>query len=533
MSLPEELKIIYPTCCSSVSNETWDKLVSLCGSGLDPQSFPNIIKTQKDNNRLPDYLSDLAKLEWAINFTDTNTTEIPLETEVLTVNPTVQLLDLSWKNLPQYIQYSEEGNSIKPEQGDELVLVWRNVKSGEVKYRVATEGDLLALKIVVEGIDPKQAAEEGDTSVGAVEAILRLARGAGILLPLRSKMRREATSFPVDRFDEKFLVADVFTLQWHITQTCDLHCKHCYDRSKRSPLSLEQGFSILDDLYDFCRAKNVSGQVSFTGGNPLLYPNFWELYQAATDRDFAVAILGNPTSSEQIEKMRSIEHPVFYQVSLEGLKEHNDMIRGKDHFDNVMDFLKVLKASDVYSMVMLTLTKDNMDQVLPLAEILRDKADLFTFNRLSMVGEGASLLSAPTEGYADFLRAYTEAAQTNPVMGLKDNLFNLLRHEQGVDFFGGCAGYGCGAAFNFVSVLPDGEVHACRKFSSLIGNIFEQSLIDLYESEMAQRYRAGCSLCKKCDIRAVCGGCLAVSYGQGLDVFEERDPYCFLENQES
>ena len=29
--------------------------------------------------------------------------------------------------------------------------------------------------------------------------------------------------------------------------------------------------------------------------------------------------------------------------------------------------------------------------------------------------------------------------------------------------FGGCTGFGCGAAFNFMAVLPDGEVHACRK----------------------------------------------------------------------
>jgi radical SAM protein with 4Fe4S-binding SPASM domain len=93
---------------------------------------------------------------------------------------------------------------------------------------------------------------------------------------------------------------------------------------------------------------------------------------------------------------------------------------------------------------------------------------------------------------------------------------------------GGCAGFGCGAAFNFVSLLPDGEVHACRKFPSLIGNIFSQSLREIYDAPVARRYRAGSFACRECRLRPACGGCLAVSHGFGLDVFTERDPYCFL-----
>ncbi|MCK7513012.1 MAG: hypothetical protein MZV70_59310 [Desulfobacterales bacterium] len=38
----------------------------------------------------------------------------------------------------------------------------------------------------------------------------------------------------------------------------------------------------------------VGGQVSFSGGNPLLYPKFLDLYRAAVDRGFPVVILGKP-----------------------------------------------------------------------------------------------------------------------------------------------------------------------------------------------------------------------------------------------
>lgn len=256
----------------------------------------------------------------------------------------------------------------------------------------------------------------------------------GLLLAPPSRLRRDETMFPLAGVAKERLAATVFTLQWHIIQACDLHCKHCYDRSSRPPVSLAQGLAVLDDLRDFCRDRHVVGQVSFTGGNPLLHPDFLALYRAAAERGFLTAILGNPTSRAQLDAIVAIQPPAFFQVSLEGLEAHNDLIRGPGHFRRVLDFLAVLREFGIYAMVMLTLTRDNLAEVLPLAELLRDQADLFTFNRLAMVGEGAQLLSVRPEEYPAFLADYLAAAERNPVMSLKDNLLNLARHQQGCRF---------------------------------------------------------------------------------------------------
>src|SRR6185369_14912318 len=103
--------------------------------------------------------------------------------------------------------------------------------------------------------------------------------------------------------------------------------------------------------------------VSFTGGNPLLHPAFTGIYRAAAERGFTTAILGNPASQEQIAELISIQMPAFFQVSLEGLREHNDSIRGPGHFDRIFAFLEVLRGLKVSSMVRLTLTSDNISQV--------------------------------------------------------------------------------------------------------------------------------------------------------------------------
>ena len=180
-------------------------------------------------------------------------------------------------------------------------------------------------------------------------------------------------------------------------------------------------------------------------------------------------------------------------------------------------------------MVMLTLTQANLDQVLPLAELLRDRVDLFTYNRLSMVGEGASLESPRKDDYQQFVKDYLRAREDNPVMALKDSLINIERERQQQGLFGGCTGFGCGAAFNFVSLLPDGQVHACRKFPSPIGNINQQSLQEIYYSAPARAYRSGCRECADCRLRVNCGGCLAVAHGYGFDPLQHKDPACFID----
>jgi selenobiotic family peptide radical SAM maturase len=221
--------------------------------------------------------------------------------------------------------------------------------------------------------------------------------------------------------------------------------------------------------------------------------------------------------------------PYLYQVSLEGLEAHNDSIRGEGHFQSVMEFLPRLRERGVSSMVMLTLTADNMDQVIPLTERLDGLVDDFHFNRLSAVGEGAELRLPDRGLYVDFLEHYLEVAEGSSFVGLKDNLINILRYRRGEPPFGGCTGFGCGAAFNFIGILADGEAHACRKFPSPIGNVLEEGIAGVYDSEAAGKYRAGCTACRECVIRPFCGGCLAVAHAAGLDPLAEKDPQCFID----
>jgi selenobiotic family peptide radical SAM maturase len=441
------------------------------------------------------------------------------------LNPSLEVVKVAWRGLLDVVR----GKLVDPQPGTEFLLFWRHPLSKMFRSEAASPADLLALKIIVEQLDPRHVAVSTSRPVGFIDRALERAILKGLLLSPPSRLVRTREELPVPGHAEKnYLSTPAFTLQWHITQNCDLHCRHCYDRSDQADIALDQGVRLLDQMRDFCLKNHVYGQISFSGGNPFLHQDFFALYQAAVERNLMVAILGNPVAEERLQELIAIEPPAFYQVSLEGLKNHNDEIRGPGNFDAVGAFLKVLRKHKIPSRVMLTLTQSNMSEVLPLAEHLRDKADLFTYNRLSMVGEGAALQSALGGDYQTFIHDYVAAKSNNPIIAQKDNLINIERHHQGLELFGGCTGFGCGAAFNFVAVLPNGEVHACRKYPSPIGNIHHSNLEEIYHSDAARTYRKGPSECAACHLRPVCGGCPAVTYGCDLAPLIKKDPACFI-----
>jgi selenobiotic family peptide radical SAM maturase len=492
---------------------------------LDPETVPSLLEGVAGLTH-PEWLPELARLELACHHTMNIPLPVPEELHKLTTNPSLQLLPVHWTHLLTLLTFGKKQDMERVEPGEELILIWCDPANKNLRFESALPDHLLALKMVTEAISPEVAAAQANKPVALFDAVLWDAVRKGILLAPESRLRR-SPAIAAQSPDSRSTTAEVFTLQWHLTQACDLSCLHCYDRSQREEFPFDRAISLMQELRDFCWNRFIQPQISLSGGNPLLHPRFFEIYQAAVDRGLMTAILGNATSRENIVRIMAIQRPVYYQVSLEGLEEHNDMIRGTGNFRKTVDFLRMLTETGVPNMVMLTLTKANLDQVIPLSEVLEGITGGLTFNRLALFGEGARLALPSREEYKNFLKQYVAAMPTHPVLALKDSLINTIFEEQGHDLFGGCTGFGCGAAFNFVSILSDGEVHACRKFPSPIGNILTHSLEEVYNSDTAARYREGSTACSTCRLRPVCGGCLAVTASFGYDPLTSKDPYCF------
>ena len=102
---------------------------------------------------------------------------------------------------------------------------------------------------------------------------------------------------------------------------------------------------------------------------------------------------------------------------------------------------------------------------------------------------------------------------------LKDHLWKLYLFEEGMfsipDGLEEDVIYdGCNCGNNHLTILPDGNVYACRRMESPVGNALEESLYDIFTGDRMNCYRRydDFKKCSKCELLRFCRGCPAVAY---------------------
>ena len=88
------------------------------------------------------------------------------------------------------------------------------------------------------------------------------------------------------------------TLILHITHLCNLFCKHCYINARRGARldAIPEGLEtqrIISVLEEFSQMGGLV--VDFTGGEPLLRSDIWEILSCAKDRRLWATLLTNGT----------------------------------------------------------------------------------------------------------------------------------------------------------------------------------------------------------------------------------------------
>lgn len=70
-----------------------------------------------------------------------------------------------------------------------------------------------------------------------------------------------------------------FHVQLHLTDRCNLKCRHCYEGDKKhiDEWDYDELSTVIKKLDDTFIKWNVDGEISLVGGEPLLYPRFSQL----------------------------------------------------------------------------------------------------------------------------------------------------------------------------------------------------------------------------------------------------------------
>ena len=333
---------------------------------------------------------------------------------------------------------------------------------------------------------------------------------------------------------------DSFGLQLHITDDCDQRCKHCYifnDKNFiRSNLSLNDIKQIIDNFEEFCMAMKCNPSIAITGGDPLLREDIWDILNYFKSKEMKFDILGNPfhLSSTVANRLKAYGCQI-YQLSIDGLEDTHDKIRKVGSFASTINAIEILNNAGIKSHIMMTISKLNYKEAPKVAELVsKIPVDGFGFARYcpTVLDRGISNIS-PNE-YKEFLSSmwdtYVKLSDGHTQFFLKDHLWIPFLYEKGLfeKSDNDMIFEGCGCAIRHMCVLANGDVYACRRFTSLIGNCLTSKFADIFFEKGIEQYRDFEKMeCYNCELFNYCRGCPAVAYGT-YGSFYKKDPQCWF-----
>jgi len=316
---------------------------------------------------------------------------------------------------------------------------------------------------------------------------------------------------------------DTFHLQWHLTERCNLRCKHCYMDKElvKGEMGLGAVKDILAQYFALVRKWGMpreKSKISFTGGEPFVRKDIFdvleECYKNHDLSRYGLLCNGFFLSDGNVARLKSLRVD-YVQVSIEGKEKTNDSLRGKGSFRKAVEGIKRLAGTGIHTSVSMTVHKKNFQDVPAVAALTRELGvGTLGIRRLVPYGHGKALsafMLSPQETREMFEYAVAAGSAGGPVhvtCGCEDGIAAQDMHYSPI---------GCFCGYHSLSVLPDGTVYACRRLPIKAGDLRKDSLEDVFRrSDFLEKIRDINNIndeCRKCQFFNEClGGAKCVSF---------------------
>lgn len=151
---------------------------------------------------------------------------------------------------------------------------------------------------------------------------------------------------------------------WNVCMHCNMTCPHCYASAVSEPsptdLSTEEGLALLDDL-----AACGVGVVIFSGGEPLMRPDLFDLLDRARELGISAQLSSNGVliDAETAERLAALG-VAYVGISVDGVRAFNDDYRGMvGGTEAALRGLRLAREAGMRTGLRMTLTRRNVAQL--------------------------------------------------------------------------------------------------------------------------------------------------------------------------
>ncbi len=282
-----------------------------------------------------------------------------------------------------------------------------------------------------------------------------------------------------------WLMVNKFILQWHLSEACNLKCLHCYQKNHvPMELSYEQLINILNQYRDLLNKVHAKGHINLTGGEPLCSQHFYKILdEFKKDRDlYSFSILTNGTLiTEESAKKISEYKPEYVQVSLEGGKKTNDVIRGKGVYSQVAKAIKCLKHNNIFVSISFTATKMNYKEFPRVVKFAKKYGadNVWSDRYIPLNDEHDENLQMNKDETNEYLSIMAEERTKlrNANSNTHISMYRALQFQKTNDY-----PYACTAGKSLLTVMENGDLVPCRRMPIVVGNLNEENMYELYKN---------------------------------------------------
>jgi radical SAM protein with 4Fe4S-binding SPASM domain len=155
---------------------------------------------------------------------------------------------------------------------------------------------------------------------------------------------------------------------WHMTDACNLKCRHCYASGSEAgaPMSRVESLVFLEHL-----AALKPAALLLSGGEPLTRPDFFELLEFAVSLNLKVSLSTNGTLiDDRVAALLKDKGVGYVGVSLDGAEGTHDAFRGaKNAFAGAMAGIEALKNKKVRTGLRFTMARPLLPELTDVMKI--------------------------------------------------------------------------------------------------------------------------------------------------------------------
>ncbi len=157
---------------------------------------------------------------------------------------------------------------------------------------------------------------------------------------------------------------------WNITTKCNQNCKYCHRFLGIQDLTYEENKTILNNLI-----KDGVTNITWTGGEALLYPNLKELLKISQENGIKNRLITNGLVLAQNQGVREIlDYLDSLTLSIDTINDdtNEELGRGRSHFEDVKIILDYVKDKDLEVNINTVVSKKNINEMKQLGEFLNN-----------------------------------------------------------------------------------------------------------------------------------------------------------------